>query len=154
MVDSEVVFGDDIKDLYVVTSHVFGDNLEKIVRSNLVPVFVSSISEENPLWIYRGSMIHFMELAPSKFIWERWKRKEIDFAQFQKEYLGELNLSCNPKKTLRKMELLKHLSRSSGVAIVGNKYNHHDDPMRVTIGEWINSLGILSNPIREWRIVM
>ena len=104
--------------LYIKTSLITKENLEKIPEMDLLPIFLDSDLRSSPLVsCYHKTAIHFYNLSPSRYLTSK-VRAGLSLEEFRVNYLTEL-LSKDWSKIFKRLDFLKELSGAVGIVFMG-----------------------------------
>lgn len=137
--------------LKILTSYVSRENLDKFVKSEILPIFIiRNISGSRLISQYSGTIIQFKQLSPQTELFQRYRRGEIDFERYQKEYVIGL-AGLNYSNLIKRLEYLQELSGANSVVLLG----YEKDPdmcHRTLLSDILNRTGLLEIEVREAEI--
>lgn len=142
---------EQIEKLRIWTSSSSEDRFYELAENEILPIIIIGISKHSPLLRWRNTMIHFIDLGPEPSLWKDYVEKKINEEEFQRKYLNHLWKTSDIFRTLEQLEILTHLSHSKGVCLLGSM-SEKADITRRTISEYFNRLGVLENPVEEWKL--
>lgn len=137
--------------LKILTSYVSRENLDKFVKSEILPIFIiRNISGSRLISQYSGTILQFKQLSPQTELFQRYRRGEIDFDRYQKEYVIGL-AGLNYSNLIKRLEYLQELSGANSVVLLG----YEKDPdmcHRTLLSDILNRTGLLEIEVREAEI--
>lgn len=137
--------------LKILTSYVSRENLDKFVKSEILPIFIiRNISGSRLISQYSGTILQFKQLSPQTELFQRYKSGEIDFERYQKEYVIGL-AGLNYSNLIKRLEYLQELSGANSVVLLG----YEKDPdmcHRTLLSDILNRTGLLEIKVREAEI--
>jgi uncharacterized protein YeaO (DUF488 family) len=137
--------------LKILTSYVSRENLDKFVKSEILPIFIiRNISGSRLISQYSGTILQFKQLSPQTELFQRYRRGEIDFERYQKEYVIGL-AGLNYSNLIKRLEYLQELSGANSVVLLG----YEKDPdmcHRTLLSDILNRTGLLEIEVREAEI--
>lgn len=119
------------KRLNVKLSWLSEDNWKNLIEAGYLPVLAINCPTR-----FRGTAIHFPELAPNP---SKSENPEMD-------YLKELYTNVDRSKIVKKFNILSHLARSRGRIVVLTE--EENDPYRKILGKFLE--GGLDNGATEY----
>lgn len=109
---------EQFKDLYIKTSQVTKDSVEKIPEMELLPIFLDSDLRPNYLTSgFHGTAVHFINISPSRYLLSQ-VRAGLSRPEFKREYFLELT-SKDWNKIFDQIEFLMSLCGAKGVVFMG-----------------------------------
>lgn len=137
--------------LKILTSYVSRENLDKFVKSEILPIFIiRNISGSRLISQYSGTILQFKQLSPQTELFQRYRSGEIDFERYQKEYVIGL-AGLNYSNLIKRLEYLQELSGANSVVLLG----YEKDPdmcHRTLLSDILNRTGLLEIEVREAEI--
>lgn len=137
--------------LKILTSYVSRENLDKFVKSEILPIFIiRNISGSRLINQYSGTILQFKQLSPQTELFQRYRSGEIDFERYQKEYVIGL-AGLNYSNLIKRLEYLQELSSANSVVLLG----YEKDPNmchRTLLSDILNRTGLLEIEVREAEI--
>lgn len=137
--------------LKILTSYVSRENLDKFVKSEILPIFIiRNISGSRLISQYSGTILQFKQLSPQTELFQRYRSGEIDFERYQKEYVIGL-AGLNYSNLIKRLEYLQELSGANSVVLLG----YEKDPNmchRTLLSDILNRTGLLDIEVREAEI--
>lgn len=137
--------------LKILTSYVSRENLDKFVKSEILPIFIiRNISGSRLISQYSGTILQFKQLSPQTELFQRYRNGEIDFERYQKEYVIGL-AGLNYSNLIKRLEYLQELSGANSVVLLG----YEKDPdmcHRTLLSDILNRTGLLEIEVREAEI--
>lgn len=137
--------------LKILTSYVSRENLDKFVKSEILPIFIiRNISGSRLISQYSGTILQFKQLSPQTELFQRYRSGEIDFERYQKEYVIGL-AGLNYSNLIKRLEYLQELSGANSVVLLG----YEKDPNmchRTLLSDILNRTGLLEIEVREAEI--
>lgn len=140
---------EQIEKLRIWTSSSNEDRFQELAENEILPIIIIGISKYSPLFKWRNTMIHFIDLGPEPDLWKSYIENMISDEEFQRKYLNYLWRTSDVFKILERFEILTHLSHSQGVCLLGST-SEKPDITRKTLAEYFNRLGVLENTVEEW----
>ena len=137
--------------LKILTSYVSRENLDRFVKSEILPIFIiRNISGSRLISQYSGTILQFKQLSPQTELFQRYRSGEIDFERYQKEYVIGL-AGLNYSNLIKRLEYLQELSGANSVVLLG----YEKDPdmcHRTLLSDILNRTGLLEIEVREAEI--
>lgn len=110
----------------IFTSFISEENIEKIKKKNLLPVFViRSMGRLEYIERWAGTPLHFRELSPSKELLREYKAGLIDKETYFKRYTIEL-AEVDFQGVILRLEGLVKSSGADGIVLCGLGENPED----------------------------
>ncbi len=136
------------KELRVWTSYVDPILLEKLIKANILPIFIArSIGNSTLIGRWNDTAVHVPELAPSPDLLRAWKYYGLTNPEFRTEFYHELQ-KAPLGKVFRRIALMAELCGATGVALLGYGPRREEDH-RSIVADYLNDVGILNHDITE-----